>query len=212
MRYGIQRRTIYLEPPAGEDQLWLYRQFDDPQVWQMFGLPGPARLRVMRNHRLKKIVAAILRRTHDQKRLGFVVMFEPTESFDFWEFGYAIPDPKDRDAFSALYATDTMGHYMFEHLHVASMGWRTRADNKAADAIIRRLGYEPFGTWFVDGHDYTFYRIDAERWGRRKAKLQAYEDRHPSGLPSLFVRLDGPPYVPVQPKPSPGGVGSGGQE
>lgn len=198
MRYGIQRRTIYLEPASGEDQVWLYRQFDDPEIYEMFGLPGPARLRVMRNHRLGKIVAGVLRRTLDGKRLGFVVMFEPTEAFDFWEFAYAIPDPKDRDAFSALYATDAMGHYMFKHLKVDAMGWRTRADNRAADAVIRRLGYEPFGTWFVDGHDYTFYRIDLARWDAREAKLAAFEARQPSGLPGLFVRLDGPPFVPLQ--------------
>jgi RimJ/RimL family protein N-acetyltransferase len=199
MRYGIQRRTIYLEPAIGDDQTWMYRQFDRDEIWQMFGLPGPARLRVMRAHRTEQIVAGIIRRTSDRQRLGFVTMFAPTADFDFWELGYAITEPEHRDAFSALSATDAMAHYMFEHLGVEAMGWRTRADNRAADAVIRRLGYKAFGAWALDGHDYTFYRLDRPGWAARRAKLDKGELAAP-GI-GVFRKLDGPPFVPI-PLPS----------
>src|SRR5687768_7067622 len=133
------------------------------------------------------------------KRIGFVIMFPPTADFDFWEFGYAILDPNDRDAFSALCATDAMAHYMFDHLRVEAMGWRTRADNRAADAVVRRLGYRPFGAWTVDGHHYTFYRLDRDGWTKRFQKLQAGERTHPSGIGDVFVTLADPPWEPVLP-------------
>ena len=132
--------------------------------------------------------------------MGFVVMFPPAQDFDFWEFGYAIPDVRDRDAFSALNATDAMAHYMFEHLRVEAMGWRTRADNTKADAVVRRLGYVPFGDWTVDGHHYTFYRLDQAGWAKRRAKLDKGEASHPSGLGDTFITLGERPFEPVVPE------------
>ena len=201
MEYGIQRRNIYLVPPEGDDLLWLFDQFDEPEVWRMFGFPGPSRLKIMRAYRSGNVVSAILRRVADRARLGFVVMFPPSQDFDFWEFGYAIPEPRDRDAFSALNATDAMAHYMFEHLRVEAMGWRTRADNRKADAVVRRLGYVPFGAWEVDGHAYTFYRLDQAGWAKRRAKLDRGEQTHPYGLGDTFVTLPERPFDPVEPKP-----------
>lgn len=193
MEYGIQRRTIYLSPPAGDDLSWMFHQFDVDEIWQMFGLPGPGRLRVMRAYRSGNLVVGIMRRVQGKKRIGFVVMFPPTGDFDFWEFSYAIPDPLDRDAWAAFNSTDAMAHYMFEHLRVAAMGWRTRADNRAADAIVRRLGYKSFGAWEVDGHHYTFYRLDAAGWMARKARLARHE---PEGV-EPFVTLLEPPFEPA---------------
>ena len=201
MEYGIQRRTIYLTPPADEDLTWVFNLFDEDFVWQMFGLPGPGKLRIMRAYRTGDLVLGILRRVADRRRTGFVVMFPPSGDFDFWEFGYAIPDPKDRDAFSALSATDAMAHYMFEHLNVEAMGWRTRAGNRAADAVVRRLGYKPFGTWEVDGDEYTFYRLDREGWAKRRRKLDAGERQCASGLGDTFLTLREPPFEP-QPLPA----------
>ncbi|MEL7370850.1 MAG: GNAT family N-acetyltransferase [Myxococcota bacterium] len=196
MEYGIQRRTIYLTPPDSDDLSWMFHQFDIDEVWQMFGMPGPARLRIMRAYRGGNLVVGIMRRTQDTKRVGFVVMFPPTEDFDFWELGYAIPDHRDRDAWTAYNTTDAMAHYMFEHLRVKAMGWRTREDNRAADAIVRRLGYKSFGRWEVDGHMYTFYRLDQEGWAKRRARLDRGENSNPSGLGDTFVTLAEPPFTP----------------
>lgn len=199
MEYGIQRRKTYLVPPTDDDLIYLFNAFNLDFVWQMFGLPGPGKMRIMRGYRSGNLVVGIMKRIEDKKRIGFVVMFPPTEDFDFWEFGYAIPEPADRDAFSALNATDAMAHYMFEHLRVEAMGWRTRADNRAADAVVRRLGYKPFGSWKVDDHDYTFYRLDQAGWEARAARLKRGEEKHPSGIGDVFVTLPEPPYEPVIP-------------
>lgn len=197
MEYGIQRRGIYLIPVEGEDLLWLFDRFDDDEIWQMFGFPGPSRLKIMRAYRSGNLVVGMMYRVQDRARIGFVLMFPPTKDFDFWELGYAIPDPKDRDAYCAFNATDAMAHYMFEHLRVDAMGWRTRHDNRAADAVVRRLGYVAFGSWAVDGHDYTFYRLDQAGWAKRRAKLDRGEKSHPSGAGDTFVTLGEAPWTPV---------------
>lgn len=189
-------------PPAGDDLLWMFEQFDRPEIWQMFGFPGPSRLKIMRAYRSGNSVSGIIKRVHDRKRVGFVVMFPPTGDFDFWELGYAIPDPHDRDAYSAFHSTDAMAHYMFEHLRVEAMGWRTREDNRAADAVVRRLGYESFGAWQVDGHNYTFYRLDQAGWKKRRKKLDKGEKTHPSGLGATFITLGEPPFEPIDPEPT----------
>ncbi len=199
MEYGIQRRRIYLVPADEDDLACVLEAFDLEEVWDMFGFPGPSRFKIMRAHRAGQMVLGIMKRVEDRRRVGFVVMFPPTKDFDFWEFGYVILDPADRDAFSALCATDAMAHYMFDHLRVDAMGWRTRADNRAADAVVRRLGYQPFGAWEVDGHHYTFYRLDLEGWKKRVAKLEAGERTHPSGIGDVFVTLADPPYEPIDP-------------
>lgn len=199
MEYGIQRRSIYLVPPEGEDVGWFLTQFDEPEVWGMFGFAGPSRIKMMRSFRGGDLVVGIIRVAATRKRIGFAIMFPPSGSFDFWEFGYAIADPLDRDAYSAFNTTDAMAHYMFEHLRVEAVGWRTREDNRSADAIVRRLGYEPFQSSFVDGHNFTFYRLDRAGWMKRRARLDRGEASHPSGIGATFVMLEHP-YVPVTPE------------
>ncbi len=198
MEYGIQRRTIYCVPPE-EDIDWIFSLYDRQDVWEMFGLPGPGRLRIMRTYREGNLVVGLLKRVADDKRIGFAVFYPPKGNFDFWEFGYVIDEVADRDAFSALNATDAMAHYMFEHLRVDAVGWRTRADNRQADAVVRRLGYEPFGSWSEGGHDYTFYRLDQAGWAKRRARLDRGEAKHPSGTGDTFVTLLEKPYTPVKP-------------
>ncbi|MFO0725013.1 MAG: GNAT family N-acetyltransferase [Myxococcota bacterium] len=200
MEYGIQRRNIYLAPATDEEVLWFCAQFQQQEVWEMFGLDGPSELLLLRLIRADELVLGILWRAHPQKRIGFVVMFPPDANRDYWEFGYAIPEPADRDAFSAMYSTDAMAHYMFEHLNVEAMGWRTRDDNRAADAVIRRLGYVVDKTLPADNHSYRFYRLDRAGWAKRREKLDRGEESHPSGLGSTFVTLRGPPYQPIVPE------------
>jgi RimJ/RimL family protein N-acetyltransferase len=202
VKLAIQRRGILLAPPDERlDLPWLFSQFEDPAIWEMFGFNRSGRARIMRGLRRGELVVGILHRIAPRKRIGFVVMFPPPPPpgrIDYWELGYAIPDPADRDAFSALSATDAMAHYMFEHLRVSAMGWRTRADNRAADAVIRRLGYQPYETIQVDGHPYTFYRLSQEGWAARRAKLDRGEAEHPSGTGATFVVLKEPPWTPVE--------------
>jgi RimJ/RimL family protein N-acetyltransferase len=202
MEYGIQRRTIYLVPPDKPDQLWFYDQFLIEEIWQMFGFPGPSRAKIMRAHRSGNLVIGMIKRVVDKKRIGFGMCFPPAGNFDFWEFGYAIPDPQDRDAYSAFNTCDAMSHYMFDHLRVEACGFRTREDNKAADAIVRRLGYSPFETTVAGGHKYTYYRFDRAVWEKRKARLERGEKAHPSGIGDTFVTLT-PPYEPIVPREMP---------
>lgn len=197
MEYGIQRRSIYLAPPNSEDLPWFFDQFDTPEVYEMFGFNRPSKTRLMRAYRGGDLVVGMINRLENKKHIGFAVVFPPAGNFDFWEFAYAIPDPLDRDAFSALNTCDAMAHYMLEHLRVAAVGWRTREDNRAADAIVRRLGYQPFDTSFVDGHNYTFYRMALDAWMKRKERLMRGEETHPSGGGEAFVTLPSFPFEPI---------------
>lgn len=199
MEYGIQRRSIYLVPPADSDLSWLFAQFDEPEVFEMFGFMKPSHARVMRAYRTGNLVVGILHRVTTRARIGFVVLFPPAGELDFWEFGYAIPNTKDRDGFGALNATDAMATYAFDHLRVEKVGWRTREDNRAADAVVRRLGYRPRETRLIDGHSYTFYVLDTEGWQLRRQKLERWEAENPSGIGSAFVTLM-PPYTPTLPQ------------
>jgi RimJ/RimL family protein N-acetyltransferase len=189
MEYGIQRRSIYLAPPENEDIGWFFHQFEEPEVWEMFGFSGPARARLMRAFRSGNLVVGIIHRARDRRRIGFALCFPPAGTFDFWEFGYAISARDERNAYNALNTTDAMAHYMFEHLHITAIGWRTREDNYAADAIVRRLGYEPFSKSFIDGHNYTFYRLDQAGWAKRRARLDRGEEKYPSGVGGTFLLL-----------------------
>lgn len=166
----------------------------------MFGFEKPSKTRLMRSYRSGNLVVGIIRKAETKKRIGFVVMFPPAGNFDFWEFGYAIPNLADRDAFSALNTTDAMAHYMFDHLRVVACGWRTREDNRSADAVVRRLGYEAYTTMMLDGHNYTFYRLSQERWAKRKEKLLRGEETHPSGIGDVFVTLGEYPFDPIVPR------------
>lgn len=202
MEYGIQRRGIYLAPPSDADALWFCQLFDEREIWEMFGLEGPSRLKLLRMFRSGDLVVGILHVAATRKRIGFVVMFPPDQGRDYWEFGYAIPEVTDRDAFSALNATDAMAHYMFEHLQVEAMGWRTRADNASADAVVRRLGYQPHEERVFGEHRYIFYRLDREGWFKRRGRLDRGEAQHPSGIGDTFVTLPEWPFEPRLPSGS----------
>ena len=202
MEYGIQRRGIYLAPPAEADIDWLFRLFENQEIWEMFGFDEPGRWHMLRAFRAGDLVTGILHTVVPRKRVGFVIMFPPDDGRDYWEFSYAIPDLADRDAFTALSSTDAMAHYMFQHLHVLAMGWRVRSDNRAANAVVRRLGYEPAEDKMLAGHMYTFYRLSRAGWAKRRRKLDAGEASHPSGIGSVFATLAGPPYEPIIPAPS----------
>jgi hypothetical protein len=116
-----------------------------------------------------------------------------------WEFSIAVPDAKERDAFSAIAAADITTHYMFDHLRIDNVGWRVRDDNRASQAIIRRMGYVPYVVWGEGAHRYQLYRINTELWAKRRAKLDRGEEQNPSGLGDAFITLAEPPFDPVEP-------------
>ncbi|MEE2901779.1 MAG: GNAT family N-acetyltransferase, partial [Myxococcota bacterium] len=198
MEYGIQRRGIYLRPTRYNDLTWLFELFTREEIWSMFGFRSESRAEMMRCWRQGDLVTGILVTIRPHKRIGFVIMFPPDESRDYWEFSYAIPEVEDRDAFAALNSTDAMAHYMFEHLQVEAMGWRVRTDNRKAHAVVRRLGYKPGETKIVGTKEYTFYRLDQPGWAKRRAKLDAGEAKYPSGIGGTFLTLSSPPFEPSE--------------
>lgn len=189
MEYGIQRRSICLLPVREHDIGWLLAALNDPEIWEMFGFERGSRARVMRQFRVGELVVGIIHLAANRKRIGFVILFPAVPPNDWWEFGYAITERSERNAFNALNTTDAMAHYLFDHLRQPKVGFRTRTDNRAADAVVRRLGYTPGHTASVDGHEYIFYTVDAEGWARRRAKLERGEALHPSGAGDTFVTL-----------------------
>lgn len=193
--YGIQRRTVYLVPPTTADLSWMFAHFHHPEISEMFGYEQLGAPSMLIRYRAGTLVVAIIKAVATRKRIGFLVMYPPATDNFFWEFGYAIPDPADRNAFHALNTHDAVGHYMFEHLNVPLCGSRSREDNHAANAVIKRLGYTPVETRELDGHKYAFFAIDQEGWKKRREKLARGEERENTGRP-LFHTLPAP-YDPV---------------
>lgn len=187
MEYGIQRRSIDLVPPDPDDLAWICGAFDDPKIYQSLGLTAPSSADIRRRYDENSHVFGVIRAVADQRRIGFVVMFPPTPAFDAWSMAYAIPEPRDRNAYHALHATDAIAHYMFEHLRVEAVGWETQEGSGAPDAIVRRLGYSSHETRVVEGRTIKLYRIDREGWSKRRAKLDA-----DAGGGATFVTLRAP--------------------
>lgn len=205
MRVGIQRRTIYLAPPQGMDLMWVGRFLENPEVTGAFSLerPVPAwHFRSLVRHNL--CVVGVLHRVEDRRRIGFACMFapDPEDDRDWWEIGAAIEKKEHRDAFSMLHCVDAMSHYMFDHLDAAGCGARVRADNRASDAVVRRLGHRKVAVEEKGNHPHAVYVINRQDWAARRARLEAGEVTHPSGAGAAFAVLQGPPYAPVGSAPA----------
>lgn len=201
MRFGVQRRHIYLAPPTGLDRFWFTQQFDRPDIYPMFGFPQPSAKIMGLRLSEGELIVGIIRLVRNEARIGFVLMYPPSEHVEFWEFGYAITSPKHRDAYAAMNAMDAMAHYMLDHLQVPLVGGRTREDNAAADAIVRRLGYKHIRTQPHADKNYFIYTLDPHGWVRRKAKLVLGEGLKPSEGGAAFVTLPEAPYHPVRKNP-----------
>lgn len=202
MRYGIQRRGVYLAPPSGTEMAWIADVLDQEEVWRAFGHEGPAG-QVFLERRCQTTVG-VIHRAVERSRVGFMLAFAPTEAVPVPELAYALPRRHDRDAFTALTAADLMTHYLMDHEGYTTLAWRTRTSNLAAQAILRRLGYPPAATIRVDGHAYTFHRLDRSDWLRRRARIEAYEKSRPFGLGAPFIVLERPPWDPIVPSISVG--------
>lgn len=200
MQYGVQRRSIYLVPPSEEERRWIFDLFETEEVWAMFGFESPSRTLMEERAATGQLILGIVKRLEGRRRIGFVVSFPPTLPANAWEFGLVIPDPRDRDGYSAIHASDATAHYTFDHLRIERAMWRIRADNRRSEAIARRMGYRPYGGWDVGGHRYNFYRLTPERWAERYAQLDRLEGMSPFGLPDTFVALASPPFDPLDPE------------
>ena len=122
-------------------------------------------------HHGGNLMVGVMRRAGVFRPIGFVLMFPPTDELDYWELSYAVTDRSQRNAFFAIHASDAMLHYMFDHLKVEAVGWRTREDNLAARAVLRRLGYATTGVRELGGYRYLFSRLDRDGWAARRDKL-----------------------------------------
>lgn len=202
MEYGIQRRSIYLTPPMGDDLDYLVDAFEEEDVWSMFGYDGPARERILSLERERTIVRGIIRRVEDDARIGFSALFPPPEMFGLearlgkWEYGVAILDPRDRNGWAAIQASDAMTHYCVDHLGLVDWWWRIRADNRPSKAIARRMGYRSLGAWSTGRHTFSFYRMTQAVWDRRLGRIRRAEVTHPSPGGCPFLVLPGPDYRP----------------
>jgi len=196
MRIGIQRRNLTLSPAAGLDRHWMVRLFDHPEIYEMFGFGEPAALAMALRLRQPGVVLGIVRLVTNQARIGFVIMFPPTDTASFWEIGYAITSARHRDAFTAINALDSMGCYMWEHHGAKLLGGRTRDDNRQADAVVRRMGFSEVGTVTNLGHTFHLFTQDRAGWERRKARLVEGERLHPSPAGVAFAVLEPPHFEP----------------
>lgn len=202
MQCGVQRRTVFLAPPAGLDRIYIQGQFLRPEIYENFGFDAPAAAIIA--HRMHEdLVVGAIRLSRGGVRIGFALMFPPTDLVDFWEFGYAITEVRHRNAFNAMNAMDAMALYMLELVQVPVVGGRTVEGNRAAAAIALRCGYRPHESRVYGGKTYAFYTLDQAGWVARKARLERGEAEHPYGTGAAFHVLAGPPYVPVPPPLAP---------
>lgn len=194
MRCAVQRRTVVLAPLQQLDGLAVVRAFAQPDVYAMFGFDEPAPQYMA--YRLKDdLISGAIRLAQGNVKIGFALMFPPTDTVGFWEFGFAITEPRQRNAYHALNTMDAMAHYMLDIQGVPLVGGRIRQDNRAAAAIALRAGHRPQFTREHGAHTYTFYTLDADGWRARKEKLA----RVPG---PLFHVINHPPYRAVDAGPA----------
>lgn len=200
VEYGVQHGSIYLIPPGGDDLEWFLASFDTEEIWSMFGFPGPSRTLMTERHERGELIVGILRRVVDRKRIGLAVQFPPRPPENLWEFGMAIPDPRDRDLRCAIEAADAWAHYFFDHLRMDAGTFRVRADNKPSIALVTRMGYRPYGTFTLGGIRMRSFRLDQARWKARLDQIAKETERYTPGRDELFITLPEPPFDPVAPE------------
>ncbi len=171
MEYGIQRGTILLAPPDGQERLWITGLYDRDEVWRNFGLPGPASSLFERRVQAGNVISGIAHSVPGGRRLGFMNVFPPKEQTSAWEFAFVIVEPRDRNAFNAIAIADITAHYLFDHLALPRVACRIRSDNRASLAVVRRLGYAKYGSWEVEGDRFDFFSITPEKWRARRERF-----------------------------------------
>lgn len=167
MKRVVLGKSLRLHPPSADDLEWMARALDRDEVARAFGYSAGAGASI--SARRAELVVGIIERA--ARRVGFVLVFPPTPSFPVPEIGYAIPDRRDRDAFTALRACDALAFYLFEELGCERVGWRVKESNLAARAVTRRLGYDVGTAARVDGSAVRICQLDRARWDARRARL-----------------------------------------
>jgi RimJ/RimL family protein N-acetyltransferase len=164
MKRGVRCRGIVLLPPNPEDVKYVAAAHDQEDVWRMFGLDGSGRLRFLQRERSGDLEVGIIHR--GSARIGFSVVYPPRPAFAAWELTFAVPERADRDAYSAMAAADAVAFSLFEERGLDSFGFRTRPDNRAAEAVLRRMGYRPVGE-----DEYRVWKIDRAAFEPRRLRL-----------------------------------------
>lgn len=180
MRVGIERGKVRLRPAAVGDIAYVEAAIDRSELAWAFGY-GPGRGKEFARRRAQMELAVVER---TGRRVGFVAAFPPSRQFSAPELAYAIVHRRDRDGFTAIAAADAWVHYLLDHLRFPELGFRTRADNLPALAVLRRLGYPPGPSVRLDGMAFRLGRIDRAAWARRRAQLE----RH--GSPFRYVSAE----------------------
>lgn len=173
MKFGVRRRTIALVPPADEDVAWVFSEHGG----SFSTASESARRQALAAYRAGKLVVGIIRRVDGDRRIGFVILLPASPGV--FEFSIAIPDLAERDGFSALYASDAISRYMFDFVGIEAATWRIRSDNRRAEILARRIGYEPTSTSESGGHAYSLYVLDKATWAKRRRALEARSSEPP---------------------------------
>ncbi|HTT07668.1 MAG TPA: hypothetical protein VMH34_02620 [Gammaproteobacteria bacterium] len=188
---------MYLVPPTYEDLIWIFAQYQNVEIMEMFGGGDLGPAKILLQYRSGTLVVATIMSIATRRRIGFVVIYPPYGGdFNFWEIGMAITAFADRNAFNAINATDAVGYYMFSHLRARFVGWRIREDNLACDAMVRRVGYPAGETLEIGGHSHMIYRLDKAGWAKREFKIEAGEKQNADGIGVPYTILQPPMYEP----------------
>jgi RimJ/RimL family protein N-acetyltransferase len=167
MKFGIRRRTIDLVPPSDDDVEWVFASGGSESE--------KTRAAAKSAYRAGKFVIGVIRRNNDDKRVGYVLLIPSSliaTAGGNWDFTIMIPDPADRDLFSAVHACDAISHYMFDFGKIKAAIWRIREDNVRAQLLGKRFGYPSQGMVEEGGHRYHLFLLDRDMWRERKAKLE----------------------------------------
>lgn len=172
-----------------------------PELVASFGLaPGDDRLAMAADNPNVNTAVVLV---EGQKRVGFALLFPPTDLDVFWEYLAAIPSAGDRDGYTAMQAFDAMAFYAFDWMKIERLGFRIESSNTGALALAKRGGFTPLRTEVVEGRTMVVYSIDRATWNVRLANLEKGELAHPSGLGATFLRV-GPPFIVRQTARPPG--------
>ena len=171
VKVGIRRHSLRLLPATPHDVSYVAGAYRQPEIWQMFGLPGASALAFKKGHRDRTLGAGVMH--VEDRRVGFVVFHPPQPKRDDWELLGAIPERSDRNGFTAIHALDAVTYYLFEVAEIDALAFCVREDNAPCLSIMRRVGYAPAGTVREhDGHRFVDFRIDAGSWRARWERLR----------------------------------------